>query len=202
VTVTSDSAQYVTVNSPGTITFAAGATVGTIGLTGVATGATILHATASGYAAGTTAAVATPNFINLTYDSVGIGRTNPVAGFKLSTPAPAGGLPVTITSLDSTKLRFVNGTVANPLVGTIVDTVPAGTGTTYIDFTVAGLGAGVVPVLAVAPNYAVGLIVTIVTGSSGTPVLVSGGGQTGQVGTTLAQPIVVQVDSAGVGVSG
>ena len=202
VTVTSDSTKYVTVASPGTITFAAGATAGTIGLSGVAAGTTVLHATATGYLAGATLAVATPNFINLTYDSVAIGRTNSFAGFKLSTAAPAGGLIVGIVSVDSTKLRFIKGAVTNPPVGIIVDTVPAGTGTSYIDFTVTGLAAGTVPVYAGASNYAIGLTVTIVYGSGGTLSLVSGGGQSGGVDTLLSQPITVQVDSAGVGISG
>ncbi|HVM44018.1 MAG TPA: Ig-like domain-containing protein, partial [Gemmatimonadales bacterium] len=202
VTVTSDSTQFVTVASPGTITIAAGQVTGDIGLSGVAAGATILHATAPGYTAGTTAAVATPNFINLTYDSVAVGRTNSFAGFKLSTAAPAGGLIVGIVSVDSTKLRFIKGAVTNPPVGIIVDTVPAGTGTSYIDFTITGLAAGTVPVYAAASNYAIGLIVTIVYGSGGTLALVSGGGQTGGVDTLLSQPITVQVDSAGVGISG
>ena len=202
VTVTSDSSQYVTVQSPGTVTIAAGQVTGTLGLSGVAAGTTILHATAPGYTAGTTAAVATPNFLNLTYDSVAVGRTNSFAGFKLSTAAPAGGLIVGIVSVDSTKLRFIKGAVTNPPVGIIVDTVPAGTGTSYIDFTITGLAAGTVPVYAAASNYAIGLIVTIVYGSGGTLALVSGGGQTGGVDSLLPQPITVQVDSAGVGISG
>jgi adhesin/invasin len=202
VTVTSDSTQYVTVASPGTIAIAAGQTVGSIGLSGVAAGATVLHATAPGYTAGTTAALATPNFLNLTYDSVGIGRTK-LFGVKLSTPAPAGGLIVTMISLDSTKLKFVKGSVTNPLAGTYVDTVPAGTGTSYITQTITGLGTGVVPVVAVAANYAVGLTVVVVTGFNGTLALVSGGGQTGSAQSVLPQPITVKVtDSVSNPVSG
>ncbi len=200
VTVTSDSTKYITVNSPGTIAIAAGATVGTIGLTGVAAGATVLHATATGYTAGTTAAVATPNFISLTYDTVGVGRTA-LLGINLSTAAPAGGLIVGLISGDSTKFKFVKGAVTNPPVGTLVDTIPAGN--TQVGVTITGLGTGTVPVIAAASNYAIGLEVVIVTGFNGSLALVSGGGQTVGVDSVLPQPITVKVaDSLANPVSG
>ncbi len=193
VTVASDSTKFVTVASPGTIAFAAGATVGTIGLTGVAAGATILHATATGYTAGTTAAVATPNFISLTYDSVGVGRTATL-GMTLSSAAPAGGLVVGLVITDSTKAKFLKAVTSAP-VGILVDTIPGGS--TQASVTITGVAAGVTPVYAAAANYAIGLEVIIVTGFNGTISLVSGGGQTGGVDTLLPQPIKVKVDSSG-----
>ncbi|HXY18968.1 MAG TPA: Ig-like domain-containing protein [Gemmatimonadales bacterium] len=200
VTVTSDSTKYVTVKSPGTISIPAGGVVGTILLAGVAPGQTTLHATAPGYTAGTTIAVATPNYIALTYDSVGLGRTA-VLGMTLSTPAPAGGLLVGLVSGDTTKFKFIKGAVSNPAVGSLVDTIPAGS--TSGSVTITGLGTGTVPVYAVAPNYAIGLEVVVVTGFNGSLALVSGGGQTGGVDTLLAQPVTVKVtDSLSNPVSG
>ena len=193
VTVTSDSAQYVTVRSPGTIAIPAGGTTGTIGLAGVAPGATILHATAPGYSAGLSAAVATPNFVTLTYDSVGVGRTATL-GLTLSAPAPAGGLPVFVFTTDSSKLNFIKGAVTNPLVGSLIDTIPAGN--TSLNVTMTGLAAGTVPVAAVGPNYAIGITVAVVVGFNGSVALISGGGQTGAAGSVLAQPVTVKVTDA------
>lgn len=200
VTVTSDSTQYVTVQSPGTLFFAPGVSVGSIGLGGVAAGVTVLHATASGYTAGTATAAATPNFIALTYDSVGVGQTATL-GVSLSTTAPAGGLPVLLISEDSTKFKFINGAVTNPPVGSFVDTVQAGN--TQVNTTITGLAAGTVPVVAAATNYAVGIEVVVVTPFTGTVALASGGGQVGGVNTKLPQPITVKVLNAlGAPVSG
>ena len=187
VTVTSDSTNHVTVKSPGTISIPAGGVVGTILLSGVAPGQTTLHATAPGYAAGTTTAVATPSFVTLTYDSVGMGRTA-VLGIGLSTAAPAGGLLVALVSGDTTKFKFLKGSVTT---GSLVDTIPAGS--TSGSVTITGLGTGTVPVYAVAPNYAIGLEVVVVTGFNGSLALVSGGGQTGGVDTLLSQPVTVKV---------
>ena len=200
VTVTSDSTKFVTVKSPGTISIPAGGVVGTILLSGVATGQTTLHATAPGYTAGTAIAVATPNFISLTYDTVGLGRTA-VLGMTLSTPAPAGGLLVALVSGDTTKFKFIKGALTNPAVGSLIDTIPAGS--TSGSVTITGLGTGTVPVYAVAPSYAIGLEVVVVTGFNGSLALVSGGGQTGGVDTLLPQPITVKVtDSLSNPVSG
>ena len=200
VTVTSDSTKYVTVQGSGTINIAAGATVGTVLLAGVAPGATILHATAPGYTAGLSAAVATPNFISLTYDTVGIGRTATL-GITLSTAAPAGGLAVSVFTTDSSKVRFIKGAVTNPPVGSLVDTIPAGS--TSLNVTMTGLGTGTVPVVAVAATYAIGIEVAVVVGFNGSLALVSGGGQTGGTGTLLAQAITVRVtDSVSNPVSG
>ena len=193
VTLTSDSTKYVTVNSPGTVAIPAGGTVGSMGLAGVAPGATILHATAPGYSAGLAAAVATANFISLTYDSVGVGRTATL-GMTLSAPAPVGGLPVFVFTTDSSKLMFIKGAVTNPLVGSLIDTVPAGN--TSVNVTMTGLAAGVVPVIAAASSYAYGITVAVVVGFNGSVALVSGGGQTGNAGSPLAQPITVKVTDA------
>lgn len=190
VTLVSDSTQYVTVPPPATIFIPAGATVGSSGLVGVAAGVSILHATAPGYTAGAAAAAATPNFVTVAFDSVAVGGTKTV-GIALSTPAPAGGLPVLLISEDTTRFKFINGAVTKPPAGTIEDTIAAGSSS--LNVTVTGLNAGVVPIVAAAANYAVGIDVLTVTPSTGSLALVSGGAQTGTVNTPLAQPITARV---------
>ncbi|MFI5233788.1 MAG: hypothetical protein ACHQSE_14915, partial [Gemmatimonadales bacterium] len=200
VTLVSDSTQYVTVAAPATIFIPAGATVGSSGLVGVAPGVSILHATAPGYAAGAAAAAATPNFVTVAFDTVAVGGTKAV-GVTLSTPAPVGGLPVLLISEDTTAFRFINGAVTNPLVGTMQDTIPAGSSS--LNVTVTGLNAGIVPIVAAASNYAVGIDVLTVIPSTASLALVSGGAQTGAVNTPLAQPITVRVPTpAGAPLSG
>jgi hypothetical protein len=190
VTLVSDSTQYITIPNPATIFFPAGTSFASKVLAGVAPGVSVLHASAPGYTASADTATATPNFVTLTYDSVAVGGTKTV-GVALSTPAPAGGLPVLLISEDSTKFEFINGAVTNPPVGTMVDTISAGSSS--LNVTITGLSAGVVPIIAAASNYALGIEVVIVTPSNGSLALVSGGGQTGAVNTPLPQPIVVRV---------
>jgi hypothetical protein len=201
VTVTSDSTKYVTVAAPGTIAFAAGDTVKTIAVTGVAVGATVLHATASGYTAGLTAAVATPNFMTLTpLPTVGIGRSTNVA-ITLSQPAPPPYLVVTLGfGSDTTKIKFVKGSVANPLVGLYADTIAAGL--TSGSVTMEGIGVGVTALTAVSTTYAYTATIATVNPFPGSLSLVSGGGQSGGVDSLLPQAITVKVDSAGLPVSG
>ena len=200
VTLTSDSTQYITVPAPGTIFIPSGATVGSSALSGVAAGVTILHASAPGYIAGLAAAVATPNFVTVAFDTVAVGGTKAVA-IGLSTPAPAGGLPVLLISEDSTAFKFINGAVTNPLVGTMQATIPAGSST--LNVTITGLNTGIIPIVAAATNYAVGIDVVTIISSNSSLTLASGGGQTGSVNTALAQPVVVHVATpAGAPLSG
>ena len=201
VTVTSDSTQYITVAAPGTIAFAAGDSLKTIAVTGVAVGATLLRATATGYTAGLTAAVATPNFMTLSYpNTVGIGRSTNVT-ITLSSPAPSPYLVVALGfGSDTTKIKFVKGSVANPLVGLYVDTIAAGL--TSSSVTLEGIGVGTTALTAVSTTYAYTATIATVNAFPGSLALVSGGGQSGAAGTLLPQPIVVTVDSSGSPVSG
>ncbi len=190
VTVTSDSTQYVTIPGPGTITFPQGSSLATLLPSGVAPGVSVLHATAPGYTAGTTMDTATPNFVTLTYDSVHVGGTATV-GVAISTPAPAGGLPVLLISGDTAVFKFIPGPGTNPPVGTMIDTIPAGK--TSLNVTVTGESPGTIPIIAASLHYALGIEVLVVVPSSATLALVSGDGQSGAVDSPLPQPIVVKV---------
>jgi hypothetical protein len=158
VTVTSDSTQYVTVASPGTVAFAQGDTLRTIDITGVAIGGTLLHATASGYADGVIFIGVVPNVIVLTQNvTVLVGQSASI-GIQVVPAAPTGGLTITLASTDSTIARVTTPTV----------TIPAGqsTGTA----TVQGVAPGLAALTATATGYATGGTVVTVTTSGGGPV--------------------------------
>ena len=193
VTVTSDSTQYITIPGAGTLNFPAGSALATLLPTGIAPGVSVLHATAPGYTAGSTMDTATPNFVTLTYNTVPVGGTTTV-GVALSTPAPAGGLPVLLISEDTAVFKFIPGPGVNPPVGTMVDTIPAGTSSLNVVTT--GLSPGTVPIVGAALHYAVGIEVLVVTASNATLATVSGDGQSGAVSSPLAQPIIVRVTNA------
>ena len=185
VTVTSDSTKYVTVASPGTVSFAAGDTTKSINLNGVALGVSFIHATATGYTAGLTAVVVTPNFIVLQPNVTVAAGQSTTLGITIAPAAPVGGLVVTLASTDTTKLKVTTPTVTIPATQT--------TGSA----TVQGVAGGVVGVTATATNYAPGATAVTVAGVPTNLTLVSGGNQTGTPGTALPQPIVVMVSDNG-----
>jgi hypothetical protein len=156
VTVTSDSTQYVTVASPGTVAFAQGDTLKTINITGQAIGVSLLHATATGYAAGLTAIGVTPNFILLGQGvTVVVGQTANVS-IQLIPAAPTGGVTVTLESTDTTIVKVTTPTVT--IAG----------GQTSGNATVQGRAAGLVAITATAPGYATGgTVVTATTSVTG-----------------------------------
>jgi len=200
VTVTSDSTQYITIPAPGTLFFPQGSALATLLPTGVAPGVSVLHASAPGYTTGTTQDTATSNYLTLTYDSVAVGGTATVT-VKSSAPAPAGGLPVLLLSEDTLVFKFLDGAVTNPLVGSMIDTIPAGN--TSLGVTVTGLSPGTVPIVAASLHYAIGLEVLVVTPSNANLSVVSGDGQSQAVDNPLPQPIVVMVaDATGKPLSG
>jgi hypothetical protein len=160
VTVTSDSTQYVTVASPGTVAFAAGDTLQSIALTGVGLGVSILHATAAGYTAGITGVVVTTNQILLQAPFSMLAGQSTSLSIQLFPAAPAGGATVTLESTDTTILR-----VTTPSV-----TIAAGQATGSA--TVQALTPGVAVVTAFSTLYAPGATaVTVILGVNGLTVV-------------------------------
>jgi adhesin/invasin len=193
VTVTSDSTQYVTVASPGTVAFAQGDTLKTIDITGVSLGVSLLHATAPGYTEGVIPIGVAPNVIVLTPTvSVIVGQTASIA-IQLLPPAPAGGVTVTLASTDSTIVKATTPTV----------NFAAGQDTATI--TVQGIGTGIAAITATAPNYATGASV-VTSGAAGQPAVlavVAGDLQTAAAGTAVpVQPAVMVTDILGAPVVG
>lgn len=153
VTVTSDSTQYVTVASPGTVAFAAGDTLQSTTLDGVAVGVSVVHATAPGYTAGIAAVVVTPNVIGLPAPfSMGSGQSRSVA-LQLIPAAPTGGLTVSVASTDTTIVK-----VTTP-------TVTFAAGQSVGSATIQSVAPGVAALTATATGYAAGATAVTVTGN-------------------------------------
>lgn len=192
--ISSDSAAYVTVAAPGTVSFAAGDTMQSILLTGVAPGVSRLHATAAGFAADSLLVVVLPNIVVLQSGvTVAVGSSDTLH-VQILPAAPAGGLAVTLASTDTAILR-----VSTPTV-----TIPAGQsdGTA----TVQGVAAGVAGVTATAAGYAQGGALVTVTSGGGVPAAMTkpaGDGQTAYVNDTVAiRPQVLVSDALGQPVPG
>jgi hypothetical protein len=142
VTVVSDSAQYLTIAAPGTVTFAAGDTLGTIGVSGIALGTAVVRATAEGYAPDTLVVPVSLNLISLpTTLNVPLSQTRSLP-VQISTPAPAEGVRVALRSSDPAVARPTQDSV----------TIAAGTQT--VNATIEGLGLGTAVITATNPNYA------------------------------------------------
>jgi hypothetical protein len=101
VTLTSSNTAVATV--PGSVTVAAGQTSGTFTVTGVAAGTSTITATASGSqgSASITVAQGAAQVLGLTLSATSVVGGNPVTGtLVISSPAPAGGMVVTLSSSD------------------------------------------------------------------------------------------------------
>ena len=111
VTVTSGDVSRLTVASPGSVTILAGDTVANIDVTGVASGPVTVTATATGY---TTAVQTIPVSLRLISMpaslTVAFGNSTSLP-IQLAEAAPAGGTVVTVTSLDTTRVRVLTPTV-------------------------------------------------------------------------------------------
>jgi uncharacterized repeat protein (TIGR01451 family) len=140
--------------TPTAVSIAAGATTGAFTVTGVAVGDVTLTGTAAGFEPGTVGVTVTSSVISLGGSPVAVGKDLQVQGaLTLGTPAPAGGLPITLTSGDPTRVQL-STTPTGPGSPQITVTVAAGaTGTS--DFFIQALAsAGAVTVDASAPAYA------------------------------------------------
>ncbi len=153
VTVISDSAQYLTVGPPSSVTIAAGDTLATIDVTGVAVGVARVRATAAGWDPDTLNVPVSLNLISLP-PTLNAPLDGPASlPVQLSTPAPAGGVGVTLT-VTSPSIASVS---PNPVV------VLSGASTQ--NGTVQGLQIGSTTIIATHPNYAPATTTVNVTAS-------------------------------------
>ncbi len=141
VTVTSDNPGIVSVQSPGTVFIAEGATGSQIGLDGTSAGTTIVRGNATGHVEGTFSVQVSPLFLSLpSILNVPFGGTASIP-VQISTPAPVGGEVVSLVSSDPAVVTVITPTVTIPegsqtANGTVSGTLPGtatvtGTSTTY-----------------------------------------------------------------------
>ena len=155
VNLTSSDATKATV--PSTVTFAANATSATVAVTGVAPGSATIHASALPNIADATASVTVaPTVINgpASPITVGLGQS---AAFpvSLAAAAPAGGVTLTLTSADPTKVTVSPASV----------TILAGATTPAAQPQVTGVAFGSIAVTASSTGYTSGSQTVQVTGS-------------------------------------
>jgi trimeric autotransporter adhesin len=113
LTVNVSSSNTAVATVPATVTFAAGATTASLPVTGVAPGTAVIHAGASPNVPDATAnvTVTPPGAIVVPSNtSVGLGSSANFA-VTLSSPAPAGGVTITLSSSDTSKVTISPGTV-------------------------------------------------------------------------------------------
>lgn len=142
VTVTSDNPELLTINAPGTVAFAEGATLGSIGVSGIALGNAVVRGDAPGYTSDTLVVPVSLNLITVPPTlTVPLAQTTSWP-LSLSAPAPAGGVVLALTS--------DNPGIAQPTVDSV--TIPAGSQSANVN--VEGLALGDVTLRATNPNYA------------------------------------------------
>ncbi|MGD8885099.1 MAG: PKD domain-containing protein, partial [Gammaproteobacteria bacterium] len=143
VTVTSDNAGVLAVESPGTTFITEGSARGEVTVTGFAEGSTVLHGNATGFEEGTLEVGVTLNLISVpTTLNVPLGQT---VSFPISIapdPAPPGGITVSLVSNDSGTAQLDSTTVIIP------------EGAHSINTAITGHAAGTVTVNASNPDYA------------------------------------------------
>ena len=139
----SDPAGLVTFQ-PASIPFAAGATTGTFNLTGAATGSTTILAGAPGYNTGTVNVTVTMLGAITLLSNVTVGPSQSVAfPVSLVTGAPSGGVTITLTSSDPSKVTIFPSSV----------TIPQGASTPAVQPTVTGVSLGSADISASAPGF-------------------------------------------------
>jgi uncharacterized repeat protein (TIGR01451 family) len=141
VTVMSDADGVVTVTPPGTIAIPEGQTTGDIVINGIEPGTATLTATAPGYAGGEFDVAVTQNVLTVPENlNVALGQTASLP-ITIPSPAPAGGLVVTLVSTNSSAVEVSTGTV----------TIPAGA--VGANGTVRGAAPGNAVVTASSPGF-------------------------------------------------
>ncbi len=140
VSVSSSDPRVATV-SPANVTIAAGANQADVTVNGLAVGTTTLTATAPGYADGTLTISVTNSVL-----SVPATLTAPLGGttslpVSISSPAPAGGVVVSLVSSNSAAVELVSGTI----------TIPAGA--VAANATVVGQAPGTATVVASSSGF-------------------------------------------------
>ena len=141
VSLTSSDSAVATV-SPVTVTVAAGGNEGQVTVNGLSVGTTTLTAVAPGYADGTLDIAVTNNIL-----SVPASLTVPLGGTTslpviVSSPAPPGGLLVSLVSSNPAAVELLTGTI----------TIPAGA--VGANATISGSAPGTATVVASSPNFA------------------------------------------------
>lgn len=127
---------------PPSVNFAAGDSVGTAILSGNSAGVADIVASAAGYEPDTLQVTGSLNLITLpTTSNVAFGQTASLP-VQLALPAPAGGVVVSITSLDPSK------------VSVVTPTVTFNAGEQLKNATVSGVALGSAAVVAENPNFA------------------------------------------------
>jgi uncharacterized repeat protein (TIGR01451 family) len=141
-TVTSLNTNLLTIAAPGTISFAQGQTVGQIQVNGVQPGSVTVTAAATGYPTGQLSVSVTQNLISTPGAlNVPFGATNSLPVSIGPSPAPPGGLTLSVVSANPTAIEVVTPTI----------TVPEGT--LSANATVRGLQIGSALVTVSAPEY-------------------------------------------------
>ena len=159
VTVASDNPSIVSV--PPTLTIPANSTFAHLVATAVNGGTTVIHATAGANIAPATESITVqaPTAITLSPAALSLGQ---VATFPISlgTPAPAGGVNVTLTSSDSSRVNisptsvFIRAGLSVPLSQPQVNGVNIGSATITASANGYATATEVVPVNATLPNRA------------------------------------------------
>jgi hypothetical protein len=146
LSVALSSANTAVATVPATASFAAGATTTSVPVTGVTSGSTVIHASSLPYIPDATAniTVAAPGGISLPANtSVSLGQTAAFA-VTLLAPAPSGGITVTLSSGDTSKVTISPATVSIAQGATAPSTQPQ----------VTGVGPGSAIITASASGYA------------------------------------------------
>ena len=185
ITVTVSSSSTGTATVPLQLTFfpnGGSPSTAVLPVTGVAAGSAIIHVGATPFIPDTTANVnvLSPGVIGLP-SNVTVGPTQSVAfPVTLGTPAPSGGVTVTLGSSDTSKLTISASSV----------TVAAGQNTPAIQPTVTGVDYGSANITATAPGYT-SATVSVVVGATmtfATPIVTVSGITTQNVALNLSAP--------------
>ena len=141
VSLTSSDPRVATV-SPSSVTIAAGENQAVVTVSGLSVGTTTLTAVAPGYADGTLDISVTNNVLSVPASlTVPLGGTTSLP-VTISSPAPAGGLVVSLVSSNPAAVELLTGTI----------TIPAGA--VAANATILGRAPGTATVVASSPGFA------------------------------------------------
>jgi hypothetical protein len=179
VAVTSDAPQILAINAPGTVSIAAGDSLGSIGVFGVAVGTAAVRADAAGYTSDTLVVEVSLNLISLPPTlNVPLALTASLP-ITISAPAPAGGVNIAVAA--------INPSIARPLQDVV--TIPAGGQTASVP--IEGLALGTTSIEATNPNYA--FDATIVNVTAGVDIV----NASYTINASFGEAIVVRLVSGG-----
>jgi hypothetical protein len=178
LTVNLSSSDTSKATVPATVSFAPGATSVSLPVAGVAPGAATITANAPNIASATASVTVTGTINTPTNTPVNLGQSTSFA-VRLSAPAPAGGVTVTLKSSDTSKVIVTPASVVIPQGATTPATQPQ----------VTGAGIGGATITAVATGYTSGTGTVTVTAPTmvftGSPLIIAIGGS-GKLTLTLS----------------